>query len=160
MQWQFWVNLIFEFVFIHFKTHKAECPSRANFDRFICSVSSSGSGPAQPEKEEQRQPARPRQMMVQQNNDDEEENWDHVRFTQFIRSISSSSHFSWPNESFSSFHFQYDTPTYDPKQYAMNAKVLRMPQGMTPSQRRQFADAERKRLSHLNQSRSGQHLPR
>lgn len=144
------------------KAHKAECPSRANFDRFICSVSSSGgSVPAQPVQEEQRQPVRPRQMMVQQNNDDEEENWDHVR----LRFVICLSNFFFKSffqclMNFSSFRFQYDTPTYDPKQYAMNAKVLRMPQGLTPSQRRQFADAERKRLSQLNQSRSGQHLPR
>lgn len=123
--------------------------------------SSGGSVPAQPVQEEQRQPVRPRQMMVQQNNDDEEENWDHVRL-RFVICLSNFflKSFFHCLMNFSSFRFQYDTPTYDPKQYAMNAKVLRMPQGLTPSQRRQFADAERKRLSQLNQSRSGQHLPR
>lgn len=113
------------------------------------------SGPAQPVKEEQRQPARPRQMTVQQNNDDEEENWDHVCLLSFFVQVS----FHCLMNS-SSFHFQYDTPTYDPQQYAMNAKVLRQPMGMTPSQRRQFADAERKRLSDLSRTRPGQHIPR
>jgi len=43
----------------------------------------------------------------------------------------------------------YNTPTYDPQKYAMNAKVLRAPGLMTPSERRQFADSERQRLSQL-----------
>lgn len=58
------------------------------------------------------------------------------------------------------FHFQYNTPTYNPQQYAMNAKVLRQPTGLTPSQRRQFADAERKRLSELSRPRPGQNITR
>lgn len=37
----------------------------------------------------------------------------------------------------------------------MNANVLRHPTGLTPSQRRQFADAERKRLSEINSTRRG-----
>ncbi|XP_055325929.1 uncharacterized protein LOC129580009, partial [Sitodiplosis mosellana] len=44
----------------------------------------------------------------------------------------------------------YNTPTYDPQKYVMNAKVLRTPGLMTQSERRKFADAERKRLSQID----------
>lgn len=46
--------------------------------------------------------------------------------------------------------FQYNTPSYDPKKYAETAQVLRNAPGLaTPSERRQFRDEERKRLSAL-----------
>lgn len=48
------------------------------------------------------------------------------------------------------FLSQYNTPTYDPKKYALNAKVLRNPSLMTPSERKRFADDERKRLGELD----------
>lgn len=58
------------------------------------------------------------------------------------------------------FSFQYNTPTYEPQKYAMNANVLRQPMGMTPSERKKFADAERKRLSELTRTRPGLPNPR
>lgn len=42
----------------------------------------------------------------------------------------------------------------------MNSNVLRQPVGMTPSQRRQFDDQERRRLSELNRTRPGQNHQR
>lgn len=73
---------------LNFKAHKAECPSRGNFDRYMYSVStSSGTGPAPP-VHEQRPPPRSRHMAVQRNNgnnDNEEESWDHVSFTLFVQ---------------------------------------------------------------------------
>lgn len=37
-------------------------------------------------------------------------------------------------------------PDYDPLQYVMNAKIVREPNGMFPSQRKAFIKLERKRL--------------
>ncbi|XP_031627943.1 gametocyte-specific factor 1 homolog [Contarinia nasturtii] len=47
----------------------------------------------------------------------------------------------------------YDFPTYDPQNYAKNANVLRSVPLLQPSERRKFADEERKRLSELERRR-------
>lgn len=49
--------------------------------------------------------------------------------------------------------FQEWSLTYDPRVHAANANVLRSPENMTPSERRRFADAERRRLSELRSRR-------
>lgn len=49
------------------------------------------------------------------------------------------------------FSLQYDTTTYDPQQYAINANVLRQPQGLTRSERRAFYESEIKRLTALRE---------
>lgn len=71
-------NLLFHFE-SNFKVHKAECPSRANFDRYMFSVSNNtGSEPA-PSVQESRSQPRPRRP-IRQDDDDEEESWDHVSY--------------------------------------------------------------------------------
>lgn len=141
----------FSFLKLKFQAHQASCPSRGlNFDRDMYSVGRNSR--AQPA-----QPAQPPPYGA----------WDHVSVAHSVASFKLIP-FNWfrpVRNSFSVgyffiFRFQEDAETYDPRQYAMSANVLRHPVGLTPSERRQFADAERRRLSELNRSRLGPNNPR
>lgn len=52
------------------------------------------------------------------------------------------------------FFIQFDCGTYDPKQNAEQKKVLRSAGLSTKSERRQFRDEERKRLSALDREQN------
>lgn len=56
-----------------------------------------------------------------QNNDIDEENWDNI-----------------------------NVGTYDPERYVVTARVLRSPKMSLPSERKKFADSERRRLGELD----------
>lgn len=45
----------------------------------------------------------------------------------------------------------YDCPTYDPKSVAADKPILRITNGMTPAQRREFREQERRRLNGMEQ---------
>lgn len=119
----------------------------------------SGSEPAPPVQEQ-----RPARRVAKQNVADEEESWDHVSFFGFdscrFTICVCSSIFNFYSNFCDFISLQYNTPSYNPQLYAMNANVLRQPVGMSPAQRRQFADNERKRLSEINRPRPGQQFPR